>query len=132
MNVPIDQVLVVRYSLYTATVVICSGDVENFVNSVNRENELFVGTLLEGATIPLNVIYNVPCAVNDLPEPPLASDTDSIPPSQTSDYGRSEVQSNFVFSPAASTIYIINSVAKLSPNILLVVPFFICVLALIY
>lgn len=62
MEIDTNAVIVLRISLREGSVVICDGDVNNFIETVNTDNSVFEGTLLEGATIPTNsVIFNVPC-----------------------------------------------------------------------
>lgn len=62
MEIDTDAVIVLRISLREGSVVICDGDINNFIETVNTDNDVFEGTLLEGATIPTDsVIFDVPC-----------------------------------------------------------------------
>ena len=102
LDVPISDVIVVRYTATTSTVVLCAGDVAGLVQDVENQSSNIVGTLLEGAQVML-VIYGVPCEGGPapLPPPPVAETTAYT--SQTSDYGRTSVISSFEFDPTQTS-----------------------------
>lgn len=100
MGINENNVLIVRYSAFSATVIICSGDIAEFVQDVNEQNAVVFGTLLEGARVNA-VISNVPCQLNSLSyEVTTIEEPEELPPSATSDFGRSSVITSQVFSPS--------------------------------
>lgn len=102
MGIPVDNVLVTRYTFVSATVIICSGNIPAFISAVNERDEVVEGTQLEGATIT-TVIWQVPCQEPDISysEPDFNS-PDSFS-QQTSDYGRDDVLTSFPFSSEKSS-----------------------------
>ena len=98
MNISPEDVLVVRYSLRSATVIICEGNVNSFVVLVDTQDPVVDGTLLEGAQIDL-VVPNVQCEIESVGyDTSFSSGSPDVPASATSDFGRSDLVTSFSFS----------------------------------
>ena len=126
MGIDQDEVIVLRMTQKEGSVVICEGNVVNFVETVNNNNDVFQDTLLEGATIPLqSIIFDVPCSdFISTVAAPLTEDPQYVTPAffLPSSFRNDQVN-NDEDGPGASSAPVLNANFLFSFLSLLFVPF---------
>jgi len=61
MNIPLDAVIVVRISEFDqATVIVCTGNIDDFFNDLNSQDPIFDDTVLDNAYCEF-IFWGVPC-----------------------------------------------------------------------
>eukprot|EP00339_Tiarina_fusa_P026664 CAMPEP_0117044834 /NCGR_PEP_ID=MMETSP0472-20121206/31049_1 /TAXON_ID=693140 ORGANISM="Tiarina fusus, Strain LIS" /NCGR_SAMPLE_ID=MMETSP0472 /ASSEMBLY_ACC=CAM_ASM_000603 /LENGTH=333 /DNA_ID=CAMNT_0004756669 /DNA_START=86 /DNA_END=1087 /DNA_ORIENTATION=+ len=87
MNIPLDAVIVVRISEFDqATVIVCSGEIDEFFNLLNEQSIIFDNTVLDNAYSQF-IFWNVPCRDPLDPfELPSYSNGSPLPSSQVTTY----------------------------------------------
>ncbi len=71
LDIPLESVIVTRFSLREATVIVCEGQgkVDDMIDDINHDGTFFTGSVLEGARV-VGVLYGVKCAVGAQVLPP--------------------------------------------------------------
>lgn len=104
MGISVDAVLIAQYSVFSATALICTGDINDFIEIVEDQDEEVEGTALEGALI-VSVISNIECDPGSVSydESSVTPESPDPPESASSDFGRPSVLSTIPLSTAVST-----------------------------
>jgi len=85
MDISLDAVIVVRISEFDqATVIVCTGDIDGFFNSLNSQDEIFDNTVLDNAYCEF-IFWGVPCD-DPLNRGDLPSVSNGSPEPETSEY----------------------------------------------